>query len=75
MNNLLTLIMNDPVYLTILVIISFAIIFSIVKKLFKFANPPKIFLEIDGLHNDCFLTSGYKYINVIDNFIKYTLEK
>ena len=35
MNNLLTLIMNDPVYLTILVIISFAIIFSIVKKLFK----------------------------------------
>jgi len=37
MNDLLTLIMNDPVYLTILVIISFAILFSIVKKLFKFA--------------------------------------
>ena len=37
MNNLLTLIMNDPVYLTILVIISFAIIFSIIKKLFKFS--------------------------------------
>ena len=35
MDNFLTLIMNDPVYLTLLVIISFAIIFSIVKKLFK----------------------------------------
>ena len=37
MNDLLTVIINDPVYLTILVIISFAILFSIVKKLFKFA--------------------------------------
>jgi len=44
-------------------------------KLFKFANSPKIFLEIDGLHNDGFLTSGDKYINGIDNFIKYTLKK
>ena len=45
------------------------------KKLFKFANSPKTFLEIDGLHNNGFLTSGDKYINGIDNFIKYTLEK
>ncbi len=45
------------------------------EKLFKFANSPKIFLEIDGLHNDGFLTSGDKYINGIDNFIKYTLKK
>jgi hypothetical protein len=45
------------------------------QKLFELANPPKIFLEIKGLHNDGFLASGEKYTNGINNFIKHILEK
>ena len=36
---------------------------------------PKEFLEINGLHNDGFLSSGDKYTNGIDNYIKKILKR
>ena len=44
-------------------------------KLFNVANTPKEFLEINGLHNDGFLSSGDKYTNGIDNYIKKILKR
>ena len=45
------------------------------KKLFNVAKNPKEFLEINGLHNDGFLSSGDKYTNGIDNYIKKILKR
>ena len=39
-------------------------------KLFDAANEPKEFLEIEGDHYDGFLTTGQRYIDSIENFIK-----
>ena len=45
------------------------------RALFEAANEPKDFLEIYGLHNDGYLTSGAVYTEGIDNFLKYNLER
>ncbi len=45
------------------------------KELFNQANDPKTFLEINGGHNDGFITSSDKYINGIEHFITNILNK
>ena len=45
------------------------------RALFEAANEPKHFLEIYGLHNDGYLTSGAVYTEGIDKFLKYILER
>jgi uncharacterized protein len=45
------------------------------KQLFEHANEPKIFLDIDGGHNDGFLISGNKYSDGINDFIIDIVQK
>ena len=45
------------------------------KNLFNSANEPKDFLDINGLHNDGFLTSGRIYTIGIEKFLKNKLKK
>lgn len=45
------------------------------KNLFSSANEPKYFLDINGLHNDGFLTSGRIYTVGIESFLKNKLKK
>ena len=52
MLDLYNIIINDPVYITIAVILAIAVVFSVVKKLFKFAG---ILIAI------CVLYIGYLY--------------
>ena len=40
------------------------------QKIFKAANPPKRFLEINGSHNDCYFESGKKYEQAIKAFLQ-----
>jgi len=39
------------------------------RRLFDSANEPKAFLEISGMHNDGFITSGKQYTNGLNTFI------
>lgn len=39
------------------------------KKLYKYANEPKYFFEIQGSHNDGFFMAGDEYIKKLENFI------
>jgi predicted membrane protein len=52
MLDLYNIIINDPVYITIAVILAIAVVFSVIKKLFKFAA---ILIAI------CILYIGYLY--------------
>ena len=45
------------------------------KELFEKANQPKVFLDINGGHNDGFLISGDKYTDGINRFITDVIEK
>ena len=45
------------------------------KQLFDAAKQPKLFLEIDGGHNDGFLFSGNKYRDGMDQFITDVVQK
>ena len=40
------------------------------QRLYKAANPPKYFVELEGGHNDGFMKSLPRYIEEIDNFLK-----
>ena len=45
------------------------------QQLFKAANKPKTFMEINGGHNDGFIISGNKYTDGLDAFITEILQK
>ena len=45
------------------------------RQLFDKANNPKVFLEIDGNHNDGFLVSGKKYTDGVNHFITEFVRK
>ena len=72
MLDLYNIIINDPVYITIAVILAIAVVFSLVKKLFKFAA---ILIAICVLYIGYLYYTGEEIPKTADDLIENVSEK
>ena len=72
MLDLYNIIINDPVYITIAVILAIAVVFSVVKKLFKFAA---ILIAICVLYVGYLYYTGEEIPKTADDLIENVSEK
>ena len=72
MLDLYNIIINDPVYITIAVILAIAVVLSIVKKLFKFAA---ILIAICVLYIGYLYYTGEEIPKTVDDLIENVSEK
>jgi len=72
MLDLYNIIINDPVYITITVILAIAVVFSVVKKLFKFAV---ILIAICVLYVGYLYYTGEEIPKTADDLIENVSEK
>jgi predicted membrane protein len=72
MLDLYNIIINDPVYITIAVILAIAVVFSVVKKLFKFAA---ILIAICVLYIGYLYYTGEEIPKTTDDLIENVSEK
>jgi predicted membrane protein len=72
MLDLYNIIINDPVYITIAVILAIAVVFSVVKKLFKFAA---ILIAICVLYIGYLYYTGEEIPKTADDLIENVSEK
>ena len=72
MLDLYNIIINDPVYITIAVILAIAVVFSVVKKLFKFAV---ILIAICVLYVGYLYYTGEEIPEISDDLIENVSEK
>ena len=72
MLDLYNIIINDPVYITIVVILAIAVVFSVVKKLFKFAA---ILIAICVLYIGYLYYTGEEIPKTADDLIENVSEK
>ena len=72
MLDLYNIIINDPVYITIAVILAIAFVFSVVKKLFKFAA---ILIAISVLYIGYLYYTGEEIPKTADDLIENVSEK
>ena len=72
MLDLYNIIINDPVYITIAVILAIAVVFSVIKKLFKFAA---ILIAICILYIGYLYYTGQEIPKTADDLIENVSEK
>ena len=72
MLDLYNIIINDPVYITIAVILAIAVVFSVVKKLFKFAA---ILIAICVLYIGYLYYTGEEIPKTVDDLIENVSDK